>query len=98
MFLCRAISLVLQTREISLHKHNSCVLPRLIKHSIVLVIVPCSDSTLAEVVMSHSVVLKTSEHVKVLPISFLLFLTSPFYVSQTTDSGLALMESMIRQM
>ncbi len=30
--------IVLWTREISLHKHNSCVLPRLIKHSLVLVI------------------------------------------------------------
>ncbi len=28
---------VTMTREISLHKHNSCVLPRLIKHSLVLV-------------------------------------------------------------
>ncbi len=27
LFLSRAISLILQTREISLHKHNSCVLP-----------------------------------------------------------------------
>ncbi len=39
VFLCRAISLVLWTHEISLHKHNSCVLPRLIKHSLVLIIV-----------------------------------------------------------
>ncbi len=35
-FFCRAISLVLSTCEISLHKHNLCVLPRLIKHSVVL--------------------------------------------------------------
>ncbi len=35
--LCRAISLVLWTHEISLHKDNLCVLPRLIKHSVVLV-------------------------------------------------------------
>ncbi len=33
--MCRAISLVLRTREISQHKHNSCVLPILIKHKIV---------------------------------------------------------------
>ncbi len=38
-FLCRVISLVLRTRQISLHKHNSCVLPRLIKYSLVLVII-----------------------------------------------------------
>ncbi len=36
--LCRAILPILQTREISLHKHNWCVLPRLTKHSLVLVI------------------------------------------------------------
>ncbi len=39
LFLYMAISLVLWPREISLHKHNSCVIPRLIKHSLVLVIV-----------------------------------------------------------
>ncbi len=39
LFLCMAISPVLQTREISLHKHNSCVLPRLIKYSLVCVII-----------------------------------------------------------
>ncbi len=38
LFMCRAISLVLCTCEISLHKHNLCVLPRLIKRSLVLVI------------------------------------------------------------
>ncbi len=38
LFLCRAISLILRTCEISLHKHNSCVLPRLINHSLVFVI------------------------------------------------------------
>ncbi len=38
LFLCKAISLILQTCEISLHKYNSCVLTRLIKHSLVLVI------------------------------------------------------------
>ncbi len=38
LFLCRDISLILRTGEISLHKHNSCVLPRLINHSLVLVI------------------------------------------------------------
>ncbi len=37
--LCRAISLIIRTREISLHKHNSCVLPRLIKHSLVFIII-----------------------------------------------------------
>ncbi len=31
-------SVFLQTHEISLHKHNPCVHPRLIKHSLVLVI------------------------------------------------------------
>ncbi len=39
LVLCKAISIVLWTHEISLHKHNLCVLPRLIKHSPVLVIV-----------------------------------------------------------
>ncbi len=39
LFLFRDISLILRTREISIHKHNSCVVPRLIKHSLVLVIV-----------------------------------------------------------
>ncbi len=39
LFLCRAISLVLWTLEISLDKHNSCVLPRLIKHLPILVII-----------------------------------------------------------
>ncbi len=38
-FLCRAISLIFWTREISLHKTNLCVLPMLIKHSFVLVII-----------------------------------------------------------
>ncbi len=46
VFLCRVILLVVLTREISLHKHNSCVLPRLIKHSLVLVKV-VTDSSLA---------------------------------------------------
>ncbi len=39
LFLRRAISLILWTHEISLHKHNSCVLPRLIKHLLVFVII-----------------------------------------------------------
>ncbi len=39
LFLCGVISLILRTYEISLHKHNSCVLPRLIKHSLALVII-----------------------------------------------------------
>ncbi len=30
LFLCRTISLLLRTCEISLQKHNSCVLPRLV--------------------------------------------------------------------
>ncbi len=36
--LCWRTHSLFQTHEISLHKHNSCVLPRLIKHSLVLVI------------------------------------------------------------
>ncbi len=39
LFLCSAISRFRRTHEISLHEHNSCVLPRLIKHSLVLHIV-----------------------------------------------------------
>ncbi len=42
LFLCRTISLVIWTHEISLHKHNLCVLPRLIKHPPVLVIKSCT--------------------------------------------------------
>ncbi len=38
LFLCWAISLVLQTREIALEKKNLCDLSRLIKHSLVLLI------------------------------------------------------------
>ncbi len=41
MFLSR----VIRTREISLHKHNSCILPRLTKHSLVLVIVSPRSGT-----------------------------------------------------
>ncbi len=47
LFLCIAISLVIQIHEISLHKHNSCVLPRLIKHSLVLVIIVCGNIKIA---------------------------------------------------
>ncbi len=40
LFLCRVISLILWTRDISLHKHVTHVFsPELIKHSLVLVIV-----------------------------------------------------------
>ncbi len=39
LILCGTVSLVLRTREISLHKHNPCVLSRLIKHSLVLIII-----------------------------------------------------------
>ncbi len=35
LFLSRVISLILQTREISLHKNNLCVLHRRIRHSLV---------------------------------------------------------------
>ncbi len=43
LFLCTAISLVLGTCEIALHKNNSCVLSRQIKHSLVLVIISYCD-------------------------------------------------------
>ncbi len=35
LFLSRVISLILQTREISLHRNNLCVLHRRIRHSLV---------------------------------------------------------------
>ncbi len=55
MFLCRAISVVLRTREVSLHKHNSYVLPRLFKHEFVLVIFPHDHKTTRHVfiIWSH---------------------------------------------
>ncbi len=43
LHLCRAITRVLLwTRDISLYKHNLCVLPRVIEHSLVLVIIHIS--------------------------------------------------------
>ncbi len=45
----RTISLVLRTCEISLHKHNSCVLPRQIKHPLVLDITLCYNKQINEI-------------------------------------------------
>ncbi len=47
--MCKAISLILRTRDVSLQNHTSCVFPRLTKHSLVLVILACFSSAVVDV-------------------------------------------------